>query len=403
MKNALLLSLLFLVFTSNLFSQKSKYAFEIDLEKEILTGVYFNFEIIDLRQRTDFLGNIYKGTSNRLMESKLENGAEFQFNNIIKRSNKFHFQHQDSFALVIKELRVLEETEPDQASLNVFFEFYKVENDQYFKVHEFDGFYFYKIPFVHQYHAGKITTALQEATVEFQLYSNSKLLPELENGLSKNDLLNQKVNYNYDILKTYEYEKGFYRTYADFLNNTPSKKENIEIDFEGVQPYRTNILRYDFIISENDADISPTEKRNMLDKVWGFSDGKDLYFNNVSFNNGQFFSRIESKGEYCYFYSIDKSARNFYFTAIAGIPGFIISNNIKSNHQAPLIFDLKNQNTFPISIHAMGLMLRSDLETVNAYKAERKRGKKAVQFKYIDNYNLKNREKFIEEMTSPKN
>ena len=83
MKNALLLSLLFLVFTSNLFSQKSKYAFEIDLEKEILTGVYFNFEIIDLRQRTDFLGNIYKGTSNRLMESKLENGAEFQFNNII--------------------------------------------------------------------------------------------------------------------------------------------------------------------------------------------------------------------------------------------------------------------------------------------------------------------------------
>ena len=139
--------------------------------------------------------------------------------------------------------------------------------------------------------------------------------------------------------------------------------------------------------------------------MWGFSDGVNLYINNISLNNATFFSEIKSLGPYCYIISIDRSKRDMAFGLLGGATGVIISINIKSigsKYSAPTIFKLEDQNTFGVSIGSMGLMLRDDKETVNAYKDERRRGKRSTKFKYIQIYNNKNIEKFIKKMKAKK-
>lgn len=191
---------------------------------------------------------------------------------------------------------------------------------------------------------------------------------------------------------------GFYKTFAEFVNNSPSLESNINIRSKNVQYSSINILRYDVFLMKDMDEPSKKEKRKYLSKVWGFSDGRNIYINNVHINNGFFFSKIKSKGEYLYFHSVDKSTRNAIFTSIAGILGYLISKNLKSNKEAPFIFDLKDQKVTPANVNVIGKFLRADLETVNAYKTERRRGKMSTKFKYMEMYNLKNRDAFINEM-----
>lgn len=165
MKNYYLLFVLVFFFCPKLNSQSAPKPYEISLENKILKNVYFNFEVLDFRQKTDFIGYIYK--SNKKIPAPLKNGAVPQFKTLIEKSDLHNIQQKDSFALVIKELFLNERL--DMARLNVFFEFYQIKNDQYFKVHEFDHFYSYKEFFVHKFHSQKISQAIEEAIIEFQL------------------------------------------------------------------------------------------------------------------------------------------------------------------------------------------------------------------------------------------
>lgn len=88
--------------------------------------------------------------------------------------------------------------------------------------------------------------------------------------------------------------RGIYKTYDEFKNNSPS----IPLDFDIVSA-DTGVL-YRLKIDK--------EKTDLFGVVWGFCDGKNSYINldyNMSrkriFRPGSLFSKITYLGRYCYF------------------------------------------------------------------------------------------------------
>lgn len=400
----LFLSVAFLPFS---FCQKKGKPYKISLEKSILRGVLIPFKVLDLREKTTELGITYTGINKTKRIAKLENGAVYQFENLIKNSINFKKQHEDSLVLVIKEMSTLEDFVVKKVSLNTFFEFYVKKDSLYFKADDFDGFSFYRS---YKMHGQYITSALQNAVLQFQQTFFNKQF-EYKNGITHEELLAQKVNYNYEILKTEQYIPGFYRTYEEFVNNSPSV-DDVQIFTQEEQLEFKNIIAYDMLQIKNREHISPKKYREKLDRMWGFSDGKNIFVNNKSLHDADFFSKIETKGPYCYFLSLETERSASFLEVVMTIAGGAVgtalarnisigvsySYKINTKYGQAYVLKLENQKIVTVNVSSMAFMLRSDSETINAYKDERKRNKRAIKLKYLQLYNERNTDSFLEKM-----
>ncbi len=410
MKKHLLTSIIILCFCLFSIAQKQGKPYEIKLNKARINGVLTSFEVLDLRDNTNELGITYTGVNKTKRIARLENGATFQIKNLLENSISFKKEIEDSLIFVIKEMSTLEDFLVKKASLNVFFEFYVKRDSLYYKADDFDGFSFYRS---YKMHGNYITQALQAAILQFQqTYFNKQF--EYVNGINREELEEKKVKYNFDILKTQQYNPGFYRTYEEFINNSPSIN-NVQILTQEEQLEFKNIIAYDILQVKNPDNISPKKYREKLKKMWGFSDGENIFINNKSLHNADFFSKIETKGPYCYFLSLETekstSFLEFALTLAAGVVGAAIGNKIKgisigisystsinNKYGQAYVLKLENQKIVTVNVSSMAFMLRSDQETVSAYKDERRRGKRAVKLKYLQLFNERNTEDFLKKM-----
>jgi hypothetical protein len=88
-----------------------------------------------------------------------------------------------------------------------------------------------------------------------------------------------------DLLTTKKFRYGIFRTYSEFKTNSPSIEGEFKITEEkGMGRYR--------LFSDNDKKVR---------KVYGFSDGRDLYVNAKTYDQTNYFVKVTAVGPITYF------------------------------------------------------------------------------------------------------
>lgn len=94
------------------------------------------------------------------------------------------------------------------------------------------------------------------------------------------------------IYNCHQYKKGFYKSYAEYINNSPSVTIPFTVVPQAKSSTDTSIIGADYRLQDSLKRVS---------HVWGFCDGTDIY---VAYNNALFTKRywkLQSVGIYSFF------------------------------------------------------------------------------------------------------
>lgn len=151
--------------------------------------------------------------------------------------------------------------------------------------------------------------------------------------------------------------KGFYKTYEEYINNKPS----ITLDFAVI--YKTCKKSDSAIISVNFELINSKEK---VGNVWGFCDGKDVFIKRQTGLNSNKYWKIQQLGNYPLYYYFEKS---FGFgDGLVRLASFAITNL----HDDDLILAYKDENDKNHSLSKQNLkkLLIADKELLDKFEQE---------------------------------
>jgi hypothetical protein len=171
--------------------------------------------------------------------------------------------------------------------------------------------------------------------------------------------------------------RGIYKTYDEFKNNSPS----IPLDF-GIVSADTGVL-YRLKIDK--------EKTDLFGVVWGFCDGKNAYINldyNMSrkriFRPDSEFSKITYLGRYCYFRTYQPGAGLIFRALMAFVIEFNTGEELCLNCE--INFGFIKQSQFK-------KILTKDSELWDEYK--RDKSKEDLFLKYIKKYSERYRDEVL--------
>ena len=183
-----------------------------------------------------------------------------------------------------------------------------------------------------------------------------------------------------EIIKTTQFKQGIYKSFAEFLSNSPS----IQTSFTVV---RVKILlggesdKYKLIMQ--DSEWSRRDRK----KFWGVCDGKEVYINESNYvidDNFDIILRKVAVGRYCYFLG----------TVVYGNTTSTV--NTTSYVDKFFIMNINNGNYFQLTKNVLRIILKKDKDLFNLYEFENRKGGEEVMVKYISEYNKKH----LDEITS---
>jgi hypothetical protein len=185
-----------------------------------------------------------------------------------------------------------------------------------------------------------------------------------------------------EILKTLEYKRGIYKNYEEFLKNEPTITGEFDIitkdDNKAIQEGKETYLL---------AMADSSHTREYLKHVWGFSNGKKIFVNEINYGEKYGFKALKAISRYCYYLGTDTkklglgvNVQSMPIGPIASIPMAITK---------PYILNINNGKFFLLNRDIVRAILSKDKDLLNAYESEGGKGSDEVMFKYIDLYNKK--------------
>ena len=179
--------------------------------------------------------------------------------------------------------------------------------------------------------------------------------------------------------------KGVYKTYEEYRDNSPS----IEAEFTVTPIY---ITRNSPLVAEADVDFTGKSPK----KIWGLSDGKNVYVRVVlgNFFQNHYF-RLQCNGPSPYIYLVEKpvfiagglglvAAAALAATSVA-LPPFVTLSIVRqeTNYMKPVLMATNSR--------VKGL-LKEFPDLLDAYEKEAKHNK-AIKVKYLTGYNNRKEKK----------
>ena len=174
----------------------------------------------------------------------------------------------------------------------------------------------------------------------------------------------------YLLSDTLGLKRGIYKNFEEFKYNKPSERAPFDI----VEKSRTynfkSHTQYQLeFVNKKDED------RIILDDVWGFCDGYNIYINGQRHEFGKNnFERLLYAGKY--------SPYTKFIFAVSGSTNSIIQK----------VIDIETGNQFTLSENRMDKILSSDPELYKEYLADKESNKKF--FDYLKKFNERYKKKF---------
>ena len=187
------------------------------------------------------------------------------------------------------------------------------------------------------------------------------------------------------ILNAVDLQIGIYRTFEEFLNNTPSIRIPFEVKTESSQKMiERGTADYQLVLV--DSIIRRKEIRNF----WGVCDGETIYINETNYGGWVNFKKLHGIGRYCYFRgSLVDGANGVYAAGVAGgaIGGALAAAAIAIDGDYPYILNINNGKVFLLDKALLKTILEKDPELDSIYDEEEKKSNKNTLLSYIVKYN----------------
>ncbi|WP_194765741.1 hypothetical protein [Tamlana sp. I1] len=183
------------------------------------------------------------------------------------------------------------------------------------------------------------------------------------------------------IFSTTEYKTGIYKTYQEFLNNSPS----IPFDYE----FKEKNMKYGLFGFGGSVPVNYVKVKNKKGKeighVFGFSDGKKVFINPGSpilSSNARFYN--------CQF------IYNFcYFKYLSTLTTSVGSQSSSSHSLGQGLIDMENNKAVELDKDSLRELISSDKELLAAFEAES--NKNTTLFDYFKKF--LNRQQADQEVT----
>lgn len=161
------------------------------------------------------------------------------------------------------------------------------------------------------------------------------------------------------------FKAGFYRKFSDFKTNQPVLEFNYLLD--------TITEKYGFMLLGGSVDLFKIKikrkEAKLIGKVFGFSDGKDVYFNYKypKLKPNTRFNKITIIGNYCYFEDVISSGGG-----VAGGAG-VVAGGVTYVQK---IIEITSGKVFFFNKDKLLEIISDDLDLVSQFKNENKKNTK---------------------------
>jgi hypothetical protein len=188
-----------------------------------------------------------------------------------------------------------------------------------------------------------------------------------------------------EILQSQQLQKGIYKTYSEFLRNSPSIRGNFQVTT------RSSVSK----IGHGDATYRltlPDSAIGLRDarKFWGVCDGKDVFVNELPFTTRFTFRKMQGLGRYCFLMASEPSSPGIVSvagpaalvgTAVVGATGGI------SLGEMYYLLNINNGKFYPLAPKTLETILSKDRLLLVEYQRTKKNHREEVMVEFIKKYN----------------
>ncbi|PWK17174.1 hypothetical protein LV89_04460 [Arcicella aurantiaca] len=356
---------LFLFFTIIGYSQTEKHL--IGIEKLINKTESLDFKrdfyvkgIWDNRLFKDNIGFVQKGLGNRKVVADFEDNISSVLLDYFSQEYPAKIDQQTPIEMVVQNFWISEATgalsETGRADMTVVF-CQKNEKGDFNALFTFQDFIETGGMDVTAGHPKRIRQLLNKAFIEFQK-SDWKYLkqPELFHF--------QRLDSTNNILSATIKRKGGYRTFQEFFNNTPTDTATVFI-VEPIDENRVNIL-------------DPNKSARRL-RLYGYSDGENIYINSNNYSYDQsHYAKIHTLGRYSLVkdktFSVLTSS---IMTSAFGLLGYLASTGMKNKMEA--IIDTKTGLSMPLTYDVLKSLLAPYPQYSKSYEIAYQHGNRSTE------------------------
>jgi len=341
------LSVLFLFLSITLFSQKKKVHIITLTPKESLQNAsFYPVKIIDNRFNKENIGIAQKGLMNRQVPAKFKDGfipqLEKTFNLLLPMDKE-----KDSLIIQVNKLFVSERTSAfsELGTCEVELEFIKNIDGELYTLGKFNTTVQGKGADVTKKHSKRILQAITTCINDFSTSDWEN--PNNTLALTNRELT--KFDFNAPL------KVGLYYNFNNLINNQPIDSINYEIK----RIHKSNKNEHFSVLYKG------TKKR--VKKLFGFSDGKNIYLNASRFmiNGSEYFVKSKMIGRYIYFE--DK------FASMTATAAFGMIGALASAQQKGIILDSKSGVTVVLVNKNIDILLESKPELLKEYKNSKRK------------------------------
>lgn len=357
---------LFLFCTIIGYSQTEKHLISIDKLMDETESLDFKRDfyikgIWDNRLFKENIGFVQKGLGNRKVIADFEGIFGSVLLDYLNQEYPAKINEQTSIEIVIQNFWISEATgaisESGRADMTVVF-CQRNEKGDFNALFTFQDFIESGggIVDVTSGHPKRIRKLLNKALSEFQKSDWKSLKqPELFRF--------QRLDSTNNILSATIKRKGGYRTFQEFFNNTPTDTTTAFI----VEP-----------IDENRVNISDPNKASRRLKLYGYSDGNNIYINSNNYSYDQsHYAKIKTLGRYSLVNDKTFSAlTSSIMTSAFGLLGYLVSTGMKNKVEA--IIDTKTGLTMPLTYDVLKRLLVPYPQYWKSYENAYQRGNRST-------------------------
>ena len=363
----LLFTIFSLLFTKVGYCQTEKHLISIDKLMDKTESLDFkrNFYINgiwDNRLFKDNIGFVQKGLSNRKVVADFEGIFGSVLLDYLNQEYPAKINEQTSIEIVVQNFWISEATgamsESGRADMTVVF-CQRDEKGDFNALFTFQDFIESGggIVDVTAGHPKRIRKLLNKAFIEFQKSDWKSLKqPELFRF--------QRLDSTNNILSATIKRKGGYKTFQEFFNNMPTDTTTAFI-VEQIDENRVNIL-------------DPNKSSRRL-KLYGYSDGENIYINSNNYSYDQsHYAKIQTLGRYSLVNDKTFSAlTSSIMTSAFGLLGYLISTGMKNKVEA--IIDTKTGLTMPLTYDVFKRLLVPYPQYWKSYENAYQRGNRSTE------------------------
>lgn len=309
----------------------------------------------------DNIGFVQKGLGNRKVVANFEDNISSILLDYLFQEYPAKVEEQNPIELVVQNFWISEATgaisESGRADMTVVF----CQRD---KKGDFNALFTFQdfiesgggIVDVTSGHPKRIRKLLNKALLEFQK-SDWKSLKQPE------VFRFQRLDSTNNILSATIKRKGGYKTFQEFFNNTPTDTTTA-FTIEPIDENRVNIL-------------DPNKSSRRL-RLYGYSDGENIYINSNNYSYDQsHYAKIQTLGRYSLVKDKTFSAlTSSVMTSAFGLLGYLASTGMKNKVEA--IIDTKTGLAMPLTYDVMKSLLSPYPQYLKSYEKAYQQGNRGT-------------------------